>query len=228
MTAYQTYRAPKHHGDAFVSPAWSDQLALLEHNRNLASKWTLSVVGLDWTSYQAQARTELIALATQYTSRYRDVSQFSRSPTDTHGGKKEFRHDTVDLPCIVMSGHQPTLFHPGVWFKNFALDQTTRLTRERYANAVAINLVIDNDVASAPSIRLPIVDAGVLRQEAIPFDTSSGGVPYEQSRIDDRELFDTFGSRVKDAIHPLVREPLVQSLWPHAQRAARSCEIQAA
>ncbi len=123
-----------------------------------------------------------------------------------------------------MSGHQPTLFHPGVWFKNFALDQTTRLIQSRFTDAVAINLVIDNDVASAPSIRLPLVDSGLLRQEAIPFDTASGGVPYEQSRIVDRELFETFGTRVKDAISPLVREPLVQPLWPHAQRAARSCE----
>ncbi len=35
----------KHHGDALVSPAWSEQVGWLEHNRALASTWKLQVAG---------------------------------------------------------------------------------------------------------------------------------------------------------------------------------------
>ncbi len=233
LTAYQTYRAPKHHGDVLASPDWPEQSGLLADNRQSLSTWSLRIADLSWPAYQQQARQQLIALATQYTSRYRDVSfatkrqvgegRVAREPGGNESASSN--SDTAEaLPCIVMSGHQPTLFHPGVWFKNFALDHVGRTARMQYPGAVAINLVIDNDVASAPSIRVPVWEQGELRQEAVPFDTASGGVPYEQSRIKDRALFETFGKRVADTIEPFVRTPLVERLWTHAIRAAGNCE----
>ena len=49
-----------------------------------------------------------------------------------------------------MSGHQPQLFHPGVWIKNFALDSISRI-----AGGVGINLVVDNDLCADSAILCP-------------------------------------------------------------------------
>jgi hypothetical protein len=90
----------------------------------------------------------------------------------------------------------------------------------------AINLVIDNDVASSSAVRVPVIDSasGLVRQESIPFDSAAGGVPYEQNRIRDRAIFESFGARLREAISPLVPEPLVTPLWKYAQDAVARCE----
>ena len=41
---------------------------------------------------------------------------------------------------LLLAGHQPELFHPGVWVKNFALNGLAR----RHG-ATPLNLVVDND-----------------------------------------------------------------------------------
>ena len=129
-----------------------------------------------------------------------------------------------------MAGHQPTLFHPGVWFKNFTLDRVAnpRLpsSRRHSPQFTAVNLVIDNDVAASSSIRVPIIDpqTGVVRQEAVPFDSAAGGVPFEQNRIRNAAMFDSFDERLREAIHPIVQDPIVTQLWKYARAAASRCE----
>ena len=51
---------------------------------------------------------------------------------------------------IYLAGHQPQMFHPGVWFKNFALGELAR----RHG-ATAVNLIVDNDMLSDASLRVP-------------------------------------------------------------------------
>ncbi len=55
---------------------------------------------------------------------------------------------TGTLPCHQaigrsLCGHQPQLFHPGVWFKNFLMD---RLAQQ--VHGLAIHVIIDNDCAA--------------------------------------------------------------------------------
>ena len=50
-------------------------------------------------------------------------------------------------PSLLLAGHQPELFHPGVWIKNFAL---ARLAREH--GTVPLSLIIDSDTARSPHL----------------------------------------------------------------------------
>ena len=104
---------------------------------------TLSEVG-------AEARRELLELAQAYTRSYRDTASPPPSP---------------DAP-ILLTGHQPELYHPGVWFKNFALSSAARRL-----GAHAIHLIIDNDVVAAPGIRVPTIDGSEPRVVRVPLDT---------------------------------------------------------
>ncbi len=148
----------------------------------------------------------MVSDAIRYTSAYRNVSEMTAKR---------------DLP-IMMAGHQPSLFHSGVWFKNFAL---SHLASEN--SCLAINLVIDNDVASGSSIRVPSIDpmTGRYRYQVVRYDRFGGGVPYEQTVIRDRQQFDRFDREVLKAVLPIVQDPSVVPLWKHAREAVERCGV---
>ena len=67
-----------------------------------------------------------------------------------------------------VAGHQPELFHPGVWFKNFVLHHLARKH-----NGIALNLIIDSDTAKPPVLHVPNGD----KIARLPFDRTSIDAP---------------------------------------------------
>ncbi len=193
---YVQYRAPKGHGEALISPPLTETGQQLARNLK-ASNQTNFFEGL-----KTDARKQLLNAAKEYTGQHRSLETIVGSWDE-------------DAP-IVMSGHQPTLFHAGVWFKNFALSKIANQQK-----AIPINLVIDNDVAVGSSIRVPIVESstGKAHYQSIDFDHSGGGIPYEQTLLQDTERFESFAERVLQCISPLVENPCVDRLWIHAKEA---------
>ncbi|TWU22172.1 hypothetical protein Pla52o_32260 [Novipirellula galeiformis] len=201
LPEFRHYRAPKSHGESFTDPSFGDVQPQLRRNIELLSQhdaW--------WQKLRSDARQQMISDAIRYTSTYRNVDAIvSRR----------------DAP-IMMAGHQPSLFHPGVWFKNFALSQLADQHQ-----ALAINLVIDNDAASGSAIRVPTIDrdTGYYVYSTVRYDRFGGGVPYEQTVIQDRERFDHFDDDVRKSVMPIVPDPLVTRLWEHARHAVERCGI---
>jgi hypothetical protein len=202
---FREYRAPREHGEAFVEPAFGEALQVLQANQRLLAKQTI------FEAIRHQARRQLIEDAVRYTSVYRKSEWLAGLSVD----------DLLERP-IVMAGHQPALFHPGVWFKNFALSHVAQQT-----GALAINLVIDNDVASGSSIRVPTLASETSQASyvSVPFDDAGGGVPYEQTTIQNRDVFEHFAERVKKAVAPIVQQPCVDRLWYHARAAIERCGV---
>lgn len=201
---FRDYRAPQSHGECLAEPGFGSVAALLKTNRELQQGQSFPGAAL-----RENARRKLIEDAVRYTSSYRSVGTIGRVDGDQ------------PLPPILMAGHQPALFHAGVWFKNFALSRIA--TQQR---AVAINLVIDNDVASGCSIRVPVVQSDQrVSYQTVAFDDAGGGVPYEQTTIQNRDVFDSFDQRVKESISPLVADPCVTAMWQHAKAAVQRCGI---
>jgi hypothetical protein len=160
----------------------------------------------DWfQALRSAARQHLIEAAVRYTSAYRAVDW----PIDP------------DAP-IIMAGHQPALFHPGVWFKNFALSELAQST-----GAVAVNLVVDNDVSSGSHLRVPTIDpdTGAAVYRTVAYDDAGGGIPFEQTTIRDLDQFDQFDQEVANTIRPLVRDPSVTELWKYARAAIARCGV---
>lgn len=193
---FEDFRAPRAHLESLVQPPVQTAQALIDGNIERASSYP-SVL----SSLQKPAREQLIRDAVRYTSAYRDSGV-----------------DADTTKHIVMAGHQPTLFHPGVWFKNISLDHVARLS-----DAVAVNLVVDSDVAGSSSVRVPTVADGQIGYTNVPYDDRGGGVPYEQALVRDRAAFDQFDSGVTRAVRGVVDDPLVGQLWRHAQKAIDRC-----
>ncbi len=237
--AYRRLRAPSENRAMLIEPAGAALDELIAKNAELRDGWlgssaaspqnatdcglaaldpnhpshqnasregpTYDFQGRTLDKLSAEARRQLLIDARHWTREYCDVDL----PT---GDDSQTGESTTP---IFLAGHQPQLFHPGVWLKNFFLDGLARRRR-----AVAVNLIIDNDAVKQTSLRVPCGSIERPRLETTPFDRPTPGVPYELCRIADREAFDSFGRRATEQIAPLVGDPLLTSYWPAAVRQA--------
>lgn len=198
---FRSYAAPREHISALIEPPLTAMGDLVTQNRQLASQWDVDLSSLSISELRRQAREELWRAARDYVSSYSNLAESYSFDTGTE---------------LILAGHQPQLFHPGVWFKNFAL---SKIADSR--GAIAINLVVDNDLCSSASIQAPARAGDVWRREAIAFDQPLAvAVPYEQRPLFDEELFASFPARVRQVIGRWNSEPLVERLWPLALAAA--------
>jgi hypothetical protein len=149
------------------------------------------------------ARAELLGAAWRWTAAYRNVAVASPDPRG----------------LIFLAGHQPQMFHPGVWFKNFALGGLAKRN-----GATAVNLIVDGDTFSSTSLRVPGGSVAEPRVASVAFDRPNPNIPFEERKIEDRELFASFGRRVSEQIGPLVAHPLLERYWPLVESRAEHCD----
>jgi hypothetical protein len=119
---------------------------------------------------------------------------------------------------LLAAGHQPELFHPGVWVKNFAL-----FGLARQHGGTSLNLVVDNDTVKNTAVRVPVPPAGrhaYPHTVSVPFDSWPGEVPYEEYTVREPALFEGFGGRVAELMHGWGVEPLAATFWPEVLRQA--------
>jgi len=190
---YRPLRAPREDRTALIEPPLGDVGLLVDENVRLRAQADYDLQGRRLSQMIPEAREELLREARRYTSAYRDVA--GRQP------------DAGDR--IFLAGHQPQLFHPGVWLKNFALGYLARCHR-----ATAVNLVIDSDTIKGSGLLVPGGSRWHPHLEVVPFDRPDGKTPYEERPVLDRRTFVTFGARVREHLAPLVPDPLVDHYWP--------------
>jgi hypothetical protein len=195
--------APRTSGARILEPPADQVGELLSENRSIIDRSDYDVQGIRLGELAAQARAQLIAAALRYTRQYRDAPDPPAS---------------VDAAAarVLIAGHQPELFHPGVWLKNFALDQLANRHQ-----AVAINLVIDSDTIKTTSVRVPTGSVEKPRVASVMFDKPSAEIPFQARSIQDFELFSSFGGRISERFGPLLPNPMVREFWPLAVEAAR-------
>ena len=226
QAGFRQYRVPPESGEALIDPSFARAGELISQNRRRGD-WNDSF----WIQLRTRARQQMVEDAVRYTSAYRDThwaaSLTSGAPAVAAASAAAADNESSgsgvgNAPPIVMAGHQPTLFHAGVWFKNFALDHLGR-----QLGALPINLVIDNDVAMGSAVRVPTIDpdTGLAQYASVPFDARGGGLPHEQSTIRDRDVFDHFDAALSRQVRPFVADPCVRPLWQHAREALNRCGV---
>lgn len=126
--------APTADGDLLVEPAFDVWATLARDNAATAATWAFEVAGMDARELRSLARAEALAAAGEFCTRCGiGVRRVEGVP---------------DL--LVMTGHQPELYHPGVWAKDFLLQ---RLADE--TGAAAIDVVVDSDGFDVLGMRAP-------------------------------------------------------------------------
>jgi hypothetical protein len=193
---FRTLRAPSGDGQTLVDPAYASLPDAVINNREALASTNYDVQGRSLAELGKAARARLAHLAAEYTSQYRDVPERRRDA-----------ESLVDSPFI-LSGHQPEMFHPGVWYKNFVLGELARRM-----DGIGIHLSIDSDLCRGASIRVPTGGVDRPRVEAVPYDKPGPEVPYEERCIRDKATFSTFAERASALVRPLVGDPMLAELW---------------
>src|SRR3954454_6229356 len=194
---YRALRAPVGDAETLVDPAWDTLPDVLARNRHDLATIDYDVQGRSLSDLTRSARSRLREAAICYTEQYRGVPDVWR----------KLNADSA-VPFI-LSGHQPELFHPGVWYKNFVLGALAQKF-----DAVGVHLLIDSDTCRTASIRVPTGTIEQPRVEAASYDEPAAEVPYEERMIRDVATFSTFAERASSLIRPFVSNPMVAELWP--------------
>ncbi len=190
----QRLRAPSEHGQALIHPAATTATDSIQaYHEQLSRHGHRPWVGKPWAEIVSAARHDLLKKALQHSSQYLDPAE----------------HHETSLPRIVLLGHQPELFHPGVWFKNFFAQQLAQ-----QLSAVCINLLIDNAPLDSAAIQVPAGNPGSPGLETVAFDRSVAPVPFEARDVQDLETFRSFADRTRKTISHWIKNPLVDQLWP--------------
>lgn len=183
-------RAPREAGGVLIDPPLPEAAALVVRNAAALASSGVRLFDVPLARFIQQARQELLSAALAASRAYRDVTvpQTSR---------------------VVLAGHQPELFHAGVWFKHFVLAGLAAR-----AGAVPVNLVIDGDLAARVGVPVLAGSRESPCRQLLPLDGEFPAVPYEERPLVDRATFEGFASRAAACLAPFVHEPLVGELWP--------------
>ncbi|MEX2175830.1 MAG: hypothetical protein WD872_15810 [Pirellulaceae bacterium] len=192
-------RAPQVDGAALVDPPLAQVAALVERNRAIGERFD-HAAGFP-TGYRAEAKKSvLVALAQVAGNDPQSISE--RVP-------------------LIFSGHQPELFHPGVWFKNFALSSIAKAV-----GGLAINLAVDSDIIRSAGIRVPTGGRAAPRVVDVPLDAAGEDIPWEERRILNPPVFRNFADQVRQAFQPWQsaatagKELILDRLWPLVMAAS--------
>ena len=182
------YRAPQDDGGILIDPPFASLLNVTKSNQRHATNANYLIAG----ERVADLRSSLRNYVLKATGRV-----------------------AGDNASWFVSGHQPQLFHPGVWFKNHLLQRL----QNTYA-AVGLHVIIDNDLCNTNSIRVPTGSIKSPIIENVAYDDPCDWIPYEERTIQNRSLFESFGRRASDAVNSLIPAPLLRDQWHRAVRAA--------
>lgn len=149
----RSLRVPRENNTFLCTPPAGNAQALLRQNKS----WKDSKLQGDWIRpLQTLARTQALQAARDYTSNYSTECVLNTSTEPLN---------------LVVGGHQPELFHPGVWFKNILLSKISEST-----SSCGLHVIIDHDLARSDAIRVPV-------QSAATMDSFEHGIGYEKGEL---------------------------------------------
>ena len=197
MTA-RRLRAPATDGGVLIDPPEKAIAGQIAANSAQLAGWDYDFQGRRAYLLRAAVRQEVVAAAQAFLERH-DLSAPSIAVDDP---------GLAERPLVV-TGHQPELFHPGVWIKNFVTASIADASA-----GVGLNLIVDNDIPKSSSLAVPSINEGRIRLNRVEFDRWGGDAPFEDSPVLDEDQFLTFADRVRSLLGHSVPGPLIEDYWP--------------
>ncbi|QDU38570.1 hypothetical protein Mal4_28990 [Maioricimonas rarisocia] len=188
-------RVPRSNGSLLAVPDLAEAASATDANQSSLDTCNYNVQGRSLGELRRRARFEALQAAAAFTS--------------------DLLGERVSVPeapsSLIVTGHQPALFHPGVWVKNFATGALAERT-----GGVGLNLIVDNDTAPSMAVRVPAGTRNEPRFDSVVFDEPRPAIPFEDCDIVSRQTFTSFAERVAEAMEPWGIAPIIKDVWPDA------------
>jgi len=209
----QYYRVPRGDREVYIQPPAADLPALVDRNRRLTSSYDFTLSGRPVAEFRAAARAEIMQLARGYARKW---------------GFALDREWAEPAP-IILTGHQPPPFHPGVWIKNFLAGSLASAV-----GGVGLNLTVDTDEARGQVYRFPAgwpgeAAGGEVHAAQVAMAPPLGGAAFEEQGV---AAFDAGAlAEVLGSVPPALAEPLrrcgagVQAAAPAATSLAEAFAV---
>jgi hypothetical protein len=207
VIGHRKLSAPLQHGAVLIDPPLQLVEQWLAGDSSLESL-DLSLCGQSLRSLRHQARQAVIKAAHAY------LAEAGQELPDVAGNQ------------VLAAGHQPEVFHPGVWVKNFALCGLAKAH-----GLVPLNLVVDNDTVKSTALALPCWPPGHQHQpqsyriKKVAFDARSTQLPYEEHQVGDEAMFASFPDRATTCTRSWPFPPLLAEYWSEVQRHCRRTSL---
>lgn len=198
----QRLRVPREDGAIYSRPELPEAISAIGDNAALLNGSNVDLQGRTLSHMREWTGRKLLESAAKYTAYLR-------------GEAVEI--DAEHAKGIIADGHQPSLFHPGVWVKNFAIAALAKQT-----GRVPLHLVVDNDTIATSALNVPAGTRDEPTVESVPFDSERNRRPWEEAIVRDGKRFASFGERVAAAMNRWGIDPLLTEMWPDAVEMANA------
>jgi hypothetical protein len=197
VTRRELWQAPAENGGLLIDPPPERAPELLEKNRQRLNTSKVTLLGRPLDEIRGQIQDSLATI-------------HQATMISPHGPK-----DTWPVAPTIVSGHQPELYHPGVWIKNFAINGLARRN-----HAAPLHVVVDSDTVKSTSIHLPNWRTGPIHVSLTSenYDAWEGEVPFLGREIHDPARFRSFPDQSKSVWGDWPFRPILPEFWQEAVR----------
>lgn len=201
-------KVPRRDRSLLVEPSLEEAIPAARANHELLETDRIQLQGRPLSVLRRWSRDACFQLARDYTQ---SLAGSAIDPVDP------------DNAPVFVAGHQPSLYHPGVWVKNFAIDRLASQT-----GGVSLNLIVDNDTLGSTSLQVPVGSRDEPRVMSIAFAATRAIQPWEDAHVVDTQTFDSFAERVSNRMDAWGISPLLTDIWPdavaHRTSSSRLCD----
>lgn len=207
-----TYQVPENNKEVFLDPSIGCIPDLIQANRDKIQGYKFAINGIPFQIFREKTRKALLQKAVCFTegisSLLKEGSSVSRIDAQqcTHINNSEQinkKWQTLnnelnkDVP-VIQTGHEPVLYHPGIWIKNHLMQSILKK-----AGGVGVNMIVDNDACNMGFIYVPVLSDKPASVHKVTFIEGKEGVAYEEI-IFDLEMILQFKERVVNLLEKNV------------------------
>ena len=178
------YVTPKNDKEVFIDPETSRIPGMTRENKEMLQRCRIAVNGISFQTLRDKTREELLHRAVQYTNGIRTLLR-----------KAPYRWDFTSRPVenvpIILTGHEPIFYHPGIWVKNHLAHHIAKRV-----NGIGINMIVDNDACTMGFLYAPTLSENSLHVQKIPLVAGKDRVAYEEIVFDDVTILLRFRDEV--------------------------------
>src|SRR3990170_8767760 len=209
-----TYEIPKNNKEVFLEPAIEHIPELVLGNRRKIHGYKFEINGIPFQVLRDKTRMEVLRQAVCYTNGIKSLLRKDPSGPCLYDRNRmqkdtslqvakdklcinELRMDreTIKNIPIIQTGHEPILYHPGIWIKN---NLTQYLVRK--LSGIGVNMIVDNDACNMGFMYVPILSEKSASVGKVALVRNKEHVAYEEIMFVDFGSIGQFKEEVIDLL----------------------------